>query len=71
METQQLEYDFTNTPAFVLKLTGNPWTDFGIVSFCRALEHSHFIEALNLTAYEAILTIQPDAHDNFNEKTRL
>ena len=51
MENQQL----------VLELTGNPWTDFGIVSLCEDLRSAHFLSELNLTAHEANITIDtPD-----------
>ena len=45
----------------VLTLTGNPWTDFGIVSFCEELRSAHFLGELKQTAYEATITI--DAPD--------
>ena len=37
MENQQLGLDLSSTSSLVLELTGNPWTDFGIVSFCAEL----------------------------------
>ena len=39
-----------------LELTGNPWADFGIVSFCEDLRSAHFLRDLNLTAHEANIT---------------
>ena len=41
----------------VLSLTGNPWTDFGIVSFCEELRFASFLEDLGLTPHEAIITV--------------
>lgn len=41
----------------VLGLTGNPWTDFGIVSFCVELRSAFFLEDLRLTPHEAIITV--------------
>lgn len=41
----------------VLGLTGNPWTDFGIVSFCEELRFVSFREDLGLTPHEAIITV--------------
>ena len=51
MENQQL----------VLELTGNPWTDFGIVSFCAELRMSaqdFLVEGPFLTENEATITIK-------------
>ena len=61
MENQQLEYELGSSSSLILKLTGNPWTDFGIVSFCEDLRSAHFLKELNLTAHEANITINaPD-----------
>ncbi|MDE0313919.1 MAG: hypothetical protein OXM61_03375 [Candidatus Poribacteria bacterium] len=57
MESQQLEFDLSGHSSLTLELTGNPWTDFGIVSFCEDLRSSHFLRDLNLTAHEANITI--------------
>ncbi len=42
---EQLEFNLqdsqpVNMPQLVLELTGNPWTDFGIVSLCQDLSSS-------------------------------
>lgn len=42
----------------VLTLTGNPWTDFGIVSFCRALRNAYFVDELIFREHEAIITLE-------------
>ena len=44
-------------PPLVLGLTGNPWTDFGIVSFCEELRFASFLENLRLTPHAAIITV--------------
>ncbi len=51
-------------PPLVLGLTGNPWTDFGIVSFCEELRFASFLEDLRLTPHEAIITV-----DNTDDET--
>ena len=50
-----------------LELTGNPWTDFGIVSFCEDLRSAHFLSELNLTAHEANITIDTLDIENVEE----
>ena len=60
MKNQQLEFDLSNTSSLVLELTGNPWTDFGIVSLCAELRMSaedFLIEGPFLTENEATITI--------------
>ena len=64
MTEKQLEFDLTQgspkDSALVLKLTGNPWTDFGIVSLCEELRLSDppfLVEEPFLTESEATITI--------------
>ena len=60
---EQLEFNLqdsqpVNMPQLVLELTGNPWTDFGIVSLCQDLSFSErFFPELRLTANQAIITV--------------
>ena len=58
---EQLELDFNgNSSQLVLELTGNPWTDFGIVSFCAELRigaPDFLIEGPILTENEVTITI--------------
>ena len=65
MTEKQLEFDLTQgsprDSALVLKLTGNPWTDFGIVSLCEELRLSDppfLVEQPFLTEHEATITIE-------------
>ena len=53
---EQLELDMNSNTSLILQLTGNPWTDFGIVSFCEELQSTPFICRLELTPYEATIT---------------
>lgn len=62
MESRQLEFDLSETSSLVLELTGNPWTDFGIVSLCEELRRSlsaesFLIEKPFLTENMAIIKI--------------
>ena len=60
MENQQLELNLNGKSSLVLELTGNPWTDFGIVSFCAELRMSaedFLVEKPFLTGNEATITI--------------
>ena len=60
MENQQLEFDFSSTSPLVLELTGNPWTDFGIISLCEELrmtDPEFLVEKPFLTESEATITI--------------
>ena len=57
MKNQQLELDMSGNSTLTLELTGNPWTDFGIVSLCNDLRSAHFLSELNLTAHEVNITI--------------
>ncbi len=57
---EQLKLGFSEESTLVLELTGNPWTDFGIVSFCAELRMTkpHFlVEDPILTENEATITI--------------
>ena len=59
MKNQQLEFDLSNT-SLVLELTGNPWTDFGIVSLCQELSSpkpDFLVEKPFLTENMATITI--------------
>ena len=67
MENQQLEFDLSNTSSLVLELTGNPWTDFGIVSFCAELRSTPFHCELELTPHEATLTMDVVNIEKFEE----
>ena len=67
MENQQLELDLSSNSSLVLELTGNPWTDFGIVSFCEELRYTPFHCKLGLTPHEATLTIDVINFEKFEE----
>ena len=67
MENQQLEFDLSNTSSLTLELTGNPWTDFGIVSFCAELHSTPFPCQLVLTPHEATLTMDVANLEKFEE----
>ena len=67
MENQQLEFDLSSNSSLVLELTGNPWTDFGIVSFCAELRYMPFDCELELTPHEATLTIDVANLEKFEE----
>ena len=54
---EQSKRDLGVNSLLVLQLTGNPWTDFGIVSFCEELRSSHFLIELKLTAHEVFITV--------------
>lgn len=54
---EQLTLDLgDNLSKLVLELTGNPWTDFGIVSFCKDLQSTPFSCKLTTTPQEVIIT---------------
>ena len=60
MENKQLEFDLSSNLSLTLELTGNPWTDFGIVSLCAELRmnaQDFLVEDLLLTENEATITI--------------
>lgn len=67
MENRQLKLDLNETSALVLELTGNPWTDFGIVSFCEELRSTPFDREIVLTPHEAIVTIGSEDLEKFEE----
>ena len=51
----------------VLTLTGNPWTDFGIVSFCEELRSTPFSCKLVLTQHEATIITDVVNLEKFEE----
>lgn len=60
MENKQLEFDLNGHSSLVLELTGDPWTDFGIVSLCaelRMIAPDFLVEGPFLTENEATITI--------------
>ncbi len=67
MENQQLEFNLSDTSSLVLELTGNPWTDFGIVSFGAELRSTPFDCKLALTPHEATITIDVANLEKFEE----
>ena len=67
MENQQLEFDLSSTSSLTLGLTGNPWTDFGIVSFCAELRSTPFSCELELTPHEATITMDVANLKKFEE----
>ena len=67
MENQQLEFDLSGNSSLVLELTGNPWTDFGIVSFCAELRSTPFSCQLALTPYKVTITINVANLEKFEE----
>ena len=67
MENQQLEFDLSGKSSLVLELTGNPWTDFGIVSFCEELRSTPFSCKLELTPHEATITTDVANLEKFEE----
>ena len=67
MENQQLEFDSSSKSSLVLELTGNPWTDFGIVSLCEELLSTPFSCRLELTPHEATITTDVLNLEKFEE----
>ena len=67
MENQQLEFDLKGHSSLVLELTGNPWTDFGIVSLCAELRYTPFHCELELTPHEATITMDMVNMEKFEE----
>lgn len=67
MENQQLEFDLSDTSSLTLELTGNPWTDFGIVSFCAELRSTPFRCQLALTPHKVTLTMDVANLEKFEE----
>ena len=55
MQNKQLKLDLNETSALVLELTGNPWTDFGIVSLCEELRFVPFECKLEVTPHQATI----------------
>ena len=61
MENQQLEFDLSGNSSLILELTGNPWTDFGIVSLCaelRMIAPDFLVKRPFLTENGATITIK-------------
>ena len=61
MENRQLELDLNGNLSLTLGLTGNPWTDFGIVSLCSELRMSSpqfLVEKPFFTESEVTITIR-------------
>ncbi|RKU22860.1 hypothetical protein C6503_03595 [Candidatus Poribacteria bacterium] len=67
MKNQQLELGFSNNSSLELELTGNPWTDFGIISFCAELRSTPFSCQLVLTPHKATLTMDVANLEKFEE----
>ena len=67
MENQQMKFDLSDNSTLVLELTGNPWTDFGIVSFCEELRSTPFGCKLELTPQEATITTDVANLEKFEE----
>lgn len=67
METRQLEFDLSETSSLVLELTGNPWTDFGIVSLCEELRSVPFDCKVEVAPHEATLTTDVANLEKFEE----
>ena len=59
---EQLELNMNSNASLVLQLTGNPWTDFGIVSFCEDLRGAAFLTA-DPVLTESDATLKIDASD--------
>lgn len=64
---EQSKLDLGVNSLLVLRLTGNPWTDFGTVSFCEELRSSHFLIELKFTAHEASITVDISDLDTFED----
>ena len=67
MKNQQMELDLSGKSTLVLELTGNPWTDFGIVSFCEELRSTPFSCELELTPHKATITTDVANLEKFEE----
>lgn len=67
MENRQLEFDLNGTSSLVLELTGNPWTDFGIVSLCEELRSAPFDCKLEIVPHEATITTNVANLEKFEE----
>ena len=64
---EQLELGFDGKSTLVLELTGNPWTDFGIVSFCAELRSTPFSCDVDLTPHGATITTDAANLEKFEE----
>ena len=64
---KQLKLNLGANSSLVLQLTGNPWTDFGIVSFCAELHSTPFSCRLELTPHEATITTDAANLEKFEE----
>ena len=64
---EQSQLDLNEKSSLVLELTGNPWTDFGIVSFCAELRSTPFSSMLELTPHEATITTDAANLEKFEE----
>ena len=67
MKNQQMELDVRGNSTLTLELTGNPWTDFGIVSFCQELTNAYLPNTLELTPHHAHITINVTDMDRITE----
>ena len=66
--TDQLQLDFGDSSSqLVLELTGNPWTDFGIVSFCKDLRSNPFNWQLTMTPHKVAITTDAANLEKFEE----
>ena len=64
---EQCQLELSATSTLILELTGNPWTDFGIVSFCAELHSAPFRCDVVLNPHEATITIDVVNLDKFEE----
>ena len=64
---EQLELDFNKKTSLLLEMTGNPWTDFGIVSFCEELRSTPFSCNVKLSPHEVTITIDAVNLEKFEE----
>ena len=65
---EQLTLDFDdNSSELVLGLTGNPWTDFGIVSFCKDMRSITFDYKITITPHEVTITTDTANLEKFEE----
>ena len=67
MDNKQLEFNLSGTSSLVLELTGNPWTDFGVVSLCAELRYTPFDCKLALTPHEVTITTDVANLERFEE----
>lgn len=65
---EQLKLDLGDKSSqLVLELTGNPWTDFGIVSFCKDLQFRTFSCKLTIAPQEVTITTETANLEKFEE----